>query len=162
MKKIIFSIIVLSLCFSTSCSKNEEPEPLDLSTLTPQDGDANANDDAEEDTETGDMDENMEEEETEGLMGSFQGSAHPTSGDVKIVNDTVIMSDNFKSDDGPDLYIYLAQDVNGNGFIDLGTLKSTSGVQEYSVPAGVDYTKNKYVMVWCKKFNVLFGYAVVE
>ncbi|NME71373.1 DM13 domain-containing protein [Flammeovirga aprica] len=145
MKKVTLISIILGCLFIFSCAKNEEPTPLDLTTL-----DANASD-------TTSSSQNLD-----ALMGTFKGSSHPTSGGVTIENNTLKLHDDFRSDSGPDLYIYLAQELNGDGFVDLGLMKSTSGEQTYSIPAGVDYSKNKYVLVWCKQYSVLFGYAEVQ
>ncbi|KXX70076.1 DM13 domain-containing protein [Flammeovirga sp. SJP92] len=145
MKKVTLISIILGCLFIFSCSKNEEPTPLDLSTLDTTVTDTTSND-----------------QSGTALMGTFKGSAHPTSGGATIENNVLKLHDDFKSDSGPDLYIYLAQELNGDGFIDLGLMKSTTGEQTYNIPAGVDYTKNKYVLVWCKQYSVLFGYAEVK
>lgn len=145
MKKVTLISIILGFLFVFSCAKNEEPTPLDLTTLDTTVSDSTSN--------TQDLD---------ALMGIFKGSSHPTSGGVTIENNILKLHADFKSDPGPDLYIYLAQELNGNGFIDLGLMQSTTGAQTYNIPAGVDYTKNKYVLVWCKQYSVLFGYAEVE
>ncbi|MBD0403813.1 DM13 domain-containing protein [Flammeovirga sp. EKP202] len=143
MKKVTLISIILGCLMIFSCSK-DEPTPLDLTTL-----------DTNVDTTSTPMDVGT-------LMGTFKGSAHPTSGGVTIEDNVLKMHSDFKSDSGPDLYIYLAQELNGNGFIDLGLMQSTTGEQSYNIPAGVDYTKNKYVLVWCKQYSVLFGYAEVK
>lgn len=135
--------IFLFIGFFSCTEKGEEPTPLDLSTLVPD----QTKDDNEPDIS---------------LMGTFKGSAHPTSGTASIEGVNLKLHNDFNSDNGPDLYIYLAQDLEGNGFVDLGTLQSTSGEQTYNIPEGVDYSKNKYVLVWCKEYSVLFGYAEVE
>ncbi|OHX68610.1 hypothetical protein NH26_17415 [Flammeovirga pacifica] len=96
------------------------------------------------------------------LSGTFIDAAHPTSGTVVLDGNTIKIESDFRSDNGPDLYIYLAQGTDGNGFVDLGRLKNVAGEQEYTVPDGVDYTKNKYVLVWCKQFSVLFGSAELK
>lgn len=64
---------------------------------------------------------------------------------------------NFTSNAGPDLRVYLATSANANSFIDLGTLKSTSGNQQYDIAGTPDLATYKYVLVWCKKFSIYFG-----
>lgn len=146
----LISIILITLSIF-GCSKNDEPTPLDLSTLESRNDDVTNSGDS---TSTSDTDENI-------LSGAFSGSAHPTSGTASISNNVLKLHSDFKSDSGPDLYIYLAQDLNGNGFVNLGVLQNTSGEQTYAIPEGIDYSKNKYVLVWCKEYSVLFGSAEV-
>ncbi|BCM93653.1 hypothetical protein IAD21_05544 [Abditibacteriota bacterium] len=74
---------------------------------------------------------------------------------------------NFSSAKGPDLHLYLvkAEDVKDStgvkkaGFIDLGKLKSLSGMQIYAVPKNIDLWQYLAVTVWCNKFKVNFATA---
>ncbi len=89
-------------------------------------------------------------------------TGHPGSGTVRIINaesGQVIRYENFKTLNGPDLFIYLAKDLDAKEFISLGELKATEGNVNYDVPASVDVGDYKYVMVWCKQFGILFNYA---
>jgi hypothetical protein len=98
------------------------------------------------------------------FKGVFASSAHPTSGTASINKEKTILSlTNFKSDPGPDLDIYFASNLaNVNAeFINLGDIKGLNGNYDYSLPTNVDFTKYKYVIVWCKAFNVNFGYATL-
>lgn len=72
---------------------------------------------------------------------------------------TVLRYENFETINGPDLFVYLAKDLEATDFVNLGDLKGTEGNANYSVPAGVDIKDYKYEMVWCKQFGVLFNYA---
>ncbi len=98
-------------------------------------------------------------EETFAITGT---TGHPASGTVRIVNTEngdVVRYENFKTINGPDLYVYLAQDLDAKEFVSLGELKATEGNINYSVPAGVEVSKYRYAMVWCKQFGVAFNYA---
>ncbi|MHA8049775.1 DM13 domain-containing protein [Aquirufa sp. ROCK-SH2] len=99
------------------------------------------------------------------LKGSFVAAAHPTSGVVAVnSNKTKINFNNFKTDNGPDLDIYLVanlSDIKGT-FINLGDIKGLNGNYTYDVPVNTDLTVYKYVVVWCVDFNVNFGYAKLE
>ncbi len=98
-------------------------------------------------------------EETFAVTGT---TGHPASGTVRIVNTEngdVVRYENFKTINGPDLYVYLANDLDAKEFVSLGELKATEGNINYSVPAGVDVSKYRYAMVWCKQFWVAFNYA---
>jgi hypothetical protein len=92
-------------------------------------------------------------------------ATHPASGEVRIVTSntgTYIRYENFKTINGPDLFIYLANDLEAKDYISLGELRATEGNVNYLIPEGTDVTKYKYVMVWCKQFSVLFNYADIS
>lgn len=90
---------------------------------------------------------------------------HPASGQVRIVRDdtkTYIRYENFKTINGPDLFAYLSNDLEAKDYVSLGELRATEGNVNYQVPEGVDVSKYRYVMVWCKQFGVLFNYADIS
>ena len=92
-------------------------------------------------------------------------AGHSASGTVSVLRGekaSYIRYENFKTVNGPDLYIYLANDLDAKDFVNLGTLKATEGNVNYEIPAGVDVGKYRYVMVWCKRFGVLFNYADIS
>jgi hypothetical protein len=100
------------------------------------------------------------------LSGMFVGvgdGIHDAQGMVKILPlDTganILRLEDFRSTNGPDLYVYLATDKNANDFVSLGRLKATSGNQNYDIPQGTDLAKYDTVLIWCKQFSVLFGSA---
>jgi hypothetical protein len=108
----------------------------------------------------------METSDTDMAMeinkGEFQSSAHSTTGTVKIESDgtvTNLVFTNFKTDSGPDLRVYLSKDKTDASIVDLGKLKATSGAFFYEVPSGTDLNEFTNVLIWCKDFSVLFGYA---
>jgi Electron transfer DM13 len=87
---------------------------------------------------------------------------HRASGSVRLLataQEYVVRYENFETINGPDLFVYLATDLQATEFVDLGRLKGTEGNMNYTVPAGVDITKYPYVLVWCKQFGVLFNSA---
>lgn len=92
-------------------------------------------------------------------------AGHPASGSARIVEaggTTYVRYENFKTLNGPDLYVYLAKDLEASDFVDLGRLKATEGNINYAVPAGVNAAEYPYVLVWCKAFGVLFNFAKVH
>ena len=105
------------------------------------------------------------------LTGNFVGAGdgiHDVEGmaSVLAVNDglaehRILRLENFRSTNGPDLYVYLSKDATsiGDGFVDLGLLKGNVGNQNYNIPQDVDLDQYSYVLIWCKQFSVLFGYA---
>jgi hypothetical protein len=89
-------------------------------------------------------------------------TGHPASGTARIVETggtTYVRYEDFKTINGPDLYVYLATDLEATEFVDLGRLRATEGNVNYEVPAGVDISEYRYVLVWCKAFSVLFNSA---
>jgi hypothetical protein len=100
-------------------------------------------------------------------IGMFANGVHPTSGTVKVVADKTdakkkyLSFENFKTDAGPDLYVYLAEDKTAKGFISVMKLDKT-GTFVLDVPANADLSKQKYVLIWCQQFTVLFGSAKLE
>lgn len=89
-------------------------------------------------------------------------TGHPASGTVRnltIEGKQYIRYENFKTINGPDLYVYLAKDLDAKEYVNLGVLRATEGNVNYEVPADVNVSEYRYVMVWCKQFSVLFNYA---
>lgn len=89
-------------------------------------------------------------------------TGHPASGMARVVETdgkSYIRYENFKTINGPDIYVYLAKDLDAKEYIDLGKVRATEGNVNYEVPDGVDINDYRYVMVWCKAFGVLFNYA---
>lgn len=139
MKKLI-SLAILIILFISSCKKEN---------TTP----ASAN-------------ENLPASTTTLASGSFTSSAHTTSGTVKIVKDAAnkfyLVFENFRTDGGPDLRTWMSPNNNGSPYQELGLLKATSGNFTYELDASFNYTTNNRVLIWCRQFAVLFGYAVLQ
>lgn len=99
------------------------------------------------------------------LEGKFANGAHPTSGNAKIYEakdgKRTLVFENLKSDAGPDLRIYIANDKAVTNFVELSN-KVENGNKMYDIPAKVDLTKQKFVLIWCKQFSVLFGHAELK
>jgi hypothetical protein len=64
----------------------------------------------------------------------------------------------------PDLYVYLSDRTDGQPgrFTSLGRLKATNGSFNYPIPASLDLTQAKSVVVYCKTFNVTITFALLE
>ena len=98
-------------------------------------------------------------------VGVTGTTGHFASGTVSVLRgekSSYIRYENFKTINGPDLYIYLANDLDAKDFVNIGQLKATEGNVNYEIPAGIDVGKYRYVMVWCKRFGVLFNYADIS
>ena len=98
-----------------------------------------------------------------GVFVGVGDGVHDTQGDAFTIPledaSNVLRLENFKSTNGPDLYVYLSTDENASDFVNLGTLKASSGNQNYEIPNDMDLDKYNKVLIWCKAFGVLFGSA---
>ncbi|MBT8243024.1 MAG: DM13 domain-containing protein, partial [Nitrosopumilus sp.] len=108
----------------------------------------------------------MEETIPMSYVGTFVGvgdGIHDAQGEaytIPLENESNILRlENFKSTNGPDLYVYLSTDDKATEFINLGQLKANKGNQNYNIPDNVDLNKYNNVLIWCKAFSVLFGSA---
>ncbi|MGF1538565.1 MAG: DM13 domain-containing protein [Elainellaceae cyanobacterium] len=102
--------------------------------------------------------------------GAFQGVDHPTLGTATVVEvggkRYLEFDDAFQSDDGPDLFVLLHKEAVPQGydssqFVNLGVLKSTEGSQRYEIPEGISVEDFASAVIWCREFNVTFGFATL-
>lgn len=90
---------------------------------------------------------------------------HKASGSIRIISntiDTYVRYEDFKTINGPDIYVYLAKDLDAKEYVSLGKVKATEGNINYKIPTEVNIKDYKYVLVWCKAFGVLFNYADIS
>ncbi len=95
-------------------------------------------------------------------MNVIGTSGHPASGTVRIVeadSKRYIRYENFKTINGPGIYVYLAKDLDAKEFISLGRVRATEGNINYEIPEGVRVSDYPYVLTWCEAFGVLFNSA---
>ena len=69
---------------------------------------------------------------------------------------------NFKTDNGPDLDIYISEELNPVNFTNVGDLKATTGNFFYKVKVTPSVNASAFVIVWCVDFDVNFGYAQLQ
>ncbi len=103
--------------------------------------------------------ENLQKDEVIGTAG------HPASGTVRVVEvdgKKYLRYENFKTINGPDLYIYLAKDLTAKEYVSLGEVKATEGSVNYEIPEGTRLAEYPYAMVWCQQFGVLFNSAKIS
>ena len=104
------------------------------------------------------------------LSGSFEARAHTTTGSARVIEradgSRVLALVGFRTDAGPDLFLYLAAgatDGNGvGGATRLGALKGNVGNQQYDLPATLQLGDAATVIVWCRAFTVSFGAATLR
>ncbi len=102
--------------------------------------------------------------------GSFVPRSHPTTGRAVVLGDGTgqrfLRLEPFETDNGPDLDVYLSTappDAAAERFTDdlvnLGDLRGNVGSQNYEIPADVDLSRYRTVVIWCVRFGVAFGVA---
>ena len=109
-------------------------------------------------------------------MGSFKDadSFHRGSGTATIYRtpdgSEVLRLEDLNVTNGPALHVVLSthpdpersQQVKQEGYVDLGDLKGNRGNQNYPIPAGVDTSIHKSVVIYCYPFAVVFSVATLE
>lgn len=140
---------------ATSC-KNKELIPADNVNITPGNADGAGS------TGTG----VVFDPTTQTLVseGTFKSGDHPTSGVAKLYKKRTtftLVFENFKTDEGPDLRIYLAEDTKSKNFIELTELKNTGNFY-LTLPDNAVSDKRLFVLIWCKRFSVHFGSAELK
>jgi hypothetical protein len=105
------------------------------------------------------------------LRGNFYNLVHVSSGEVAVYQlsdgTRILRFQNFSVDNGPDLYVYLVPvdpvpSTSGTeiaGFYNIGRLKGNVGDQNYEIPADIDLSQYKSVVIWCQAFAVPFAAA---
>lgn len=101
------------------------------------------------------------------LQGTFTSSnSYTTSGSVKVYEDKskkrTLVFENFKTNNGPDLKIYIAEDNAITNFIQITDKVNTNGSYSLPIPDNVDLKKQKTVVIWCKAFSRAFGTATLK
>lgn len=104
--------------------------------------------------------------------GTFMDRSHPTSGTAAVYDlaggTRVLRLEDLRTDNGPDLLVYLsaapadapAGDLDDDA-VDLGRLKGNRGDQNYDIPPGTDLDHYRTVVIWCRRFGVAFGVATL-
>ena len=92
-----------------------------------------------------------------------------TNGQIRIINENgqkyIEFDQSFVTDNGPDLKVILHRNqsvssrIRESEYIEIAPLQSFSGSQRYLIPEEVDLSQYSSVAIWCRQFNVTFGYA---
>ena len=157
---------------SAGTSESAESDASSESSESAESSGSAGSDGSTESSETGESGET--ETEDQGVrvayVGSFGPRSHPAEGTAVVLTDGtqtfLRFDDDFATDNGPDLNVYLhtagpdasVDDLVGD-FIDLGDLKGNIGAQNFVIPGDVDLDRYSTVSVWCVRFRVVFGTA---
>ncbi|WP_391652736.1 DM13 domain-containing protein [Streptomyces tamarix] len=109
-------------------------------------------------------------------QGTFISHEHTTRGTVKVVRladgTHTLRLEGLDTSNGPDLRVWLSDAPVKEGkagwgvfddgeYVDLAKLKGNKGDQNYPLPEDVDWSKYRSVSIWCDRFDVSFGAAVL-
>lgn len=99
---------------------------------------------------------------------AFVGEDHPTTGSAQIVEiegERYLEFDAaFRTDAGPDLVVLLHKEAvptsySSENYINLGQVQRVAGKQRYAIPAEANLESIQSAVIWCRQFDVTFGYA---
>lgn len=103
-----------------------------------------------------------------GQLG-YVDDLHNGKGEVQIVQAgarSFVRFEDVSITNAPDIHIYLSTDTGGRyveaNSVYLGPLKATNGSFNYEIPASVDLSRYKSVIVWCRAFSTLITWADVR
>ena len=96
---------------------------------------------------------------------------HPTTGTARIIIENgqryLEFDQAFGTANGPDVLVVLHRDtvvpvsIDEADYITLAPLQSFNGAQRYAIPADVNLDEYNSAAIWCRQFNVTFGYAAL-
>lgn len=112
-------------------------------------------------------------EPVELARGELRSLDHGTSGVARVLEladgRRIVRLEDLDTSNGPDLFVYLtANPTDGDegafddDYVDLGRLKGNQGNQTYDVPAELDLTRHRTVVIWCDRFDSAFGAADLQ
>ena len=75
------------------------------------------------------------------------------------------LEDDFRVTNGPDLYVYLSgtpaprssDQLHASGAFEVGYLKGNLGGQNYELPADLDLSGFRSIVVYCRRFTTVFS-----
>lgn len=112
--------------------------------------------------------------------GTFRKAEAPVSGSFMIKKEAgkqvLVLSRDFKtSDTAPDLKVAFSPsatplamskppkyELKPGSYTVLAPLRASKGGQTYVIPASVDLSKQKSVLIWCEKFNATMAWAPIQ
>ena len=113
-------------------------------------------------------------------QGTFIRAEKPVSGGFVIKQQggkrLLMLTSTFKtSDTAPDLKVAFspsatplagskppAYPLNPGSYTLLAPLKASKGGQTYVIPASIDLSKQKSVLIWCRQFNATMAWAPIQ
>ena len=104
--------------------------------------------------------------------GAFIDKDEHGSGTASLIigsdNTPYLRLENVNISPGPALHVFLTKEGSPSqkgdvdkGFLDLGSLRATTGNLTYAIPAGTDLAAYQGVIVYCVEYNVVFTAAML-
>ncbi|MDY6937315.1 MAG: DM13 domain-containing protein [Cyanobacteriota bacterium] len=157
-----FLVLNITLFFAVGCA-TQAPQSSISETPPPQ----------EENVEEVNPSATDEEEIKVTTSGAFVTLEHSTQGEATLLTENgkqyVELSEDFQTDSGPDLVLVLHRDrqlensaLDEGDYLELAPLENVSGAQRYELPADFDLANYSSLAIWCREFNVTFGYAPLQ
>jgi len=97
---------------------------------------------------------------------------HPTSGMATIIEEDgkryLVFNDGFTTAEGPDVQVVLHRKsevpvkLQEENYMTIAPLASMNGTQRYLLPDDLNLDEFQAVSIWCRQFNVSFGYAALN
>ena len=96
-----------------------------------------------------------------------EDSFHFGNGMVQIIRTPdgrhIVRFQDYEVRNGPDLFVYVSPDAEGDvstrGATNISSLKATSGDVSYELPADIDASTVRSVVIYCRQFRVPFAVA---
>jgi hypothetical protein len=82
----------------------------------------------------------------------------------------ILRLENFKAANGPDLFVSLSghpmprstAEAHESGYREIARLKASQGNQNYELPADLDISQYRSVVIYCRAFSVVFSTAELQ
>ena len=102
----------------------------------------------------------------EARKGSFVGdSNHVTTGGATLAAQgdgwVVELGEDFSHDGAPDPKVALGAG-DGKPTVFLGDLRSLNGAQSYAIPDGAETSGVDRIWIWCQRYSVPLGHALLD
>ena len=106
--------------------------------------------------------------------GQLRSGEHATTGTVKLLQladgRRYVRLEQLSTSNGPDVRIWLSRAASNasnstvarSAYVDLGGLQANHGDQNYPIPAAADVSSYHTVVIWCRRFDVVFGIAQLQ
>ena len=106
-------------------------------------------------------DSNVKTDKTKHLTGTFSSKNGETvEGQAEIKNGKLMLT-NYKSSNGPDLYVYLTKNGDIKNGKEIAMVDYDKEKQTFDLK-NVDLSKYDEVTIYCKKAHVIFGGAKLK
>lgn len=110
-------------------------------------------------------------------QGSFRAAEAPVQGRLEIHEQngerTLVLSDDFRTKAGaPDLKVVFSEaaqplansrppayPLQASSVTVLAPLRAANGGQRYRIPASIDLSRQRSVLIWCEQFNATMAWA---